>query len=281
MLIEPHDAAKDGPWARGPERILLKHGLVTLDQLEWAAKQRGTGPGSSVLRTLVDLGQVDETLALQAVAADCKLPFMRISTAEVDKAAFALLPPEDCQTLRSVPIRRDGDAIVVATADPVNVFLADDLRRRLKGPIRFIVTPRCDLERIIEDLYPGRSKAADILKGITTATEDDVEVVREQAEEVANLERMAGESPIIRYVNFLIASGVKEGASDIHIEPEEARLRIRFCIDGILFEQPPTPPERHLAIVSRLKIMANLDISERRLPQDGRIRVVVLVNRPS
>jgi len=196
MLIEPYDAAKDGPWARGPERILLKHGLVTLDQLEWAAKQPATGPGSSVLRTLVDLGQVDETLALQAVAADCKLPFMRISTAEVDKAAFALLPPEDCQTLRSVPIRRDGEAIVVATADPVNVFLADNLRRQLKGPIRFIVTPRCDLERIIEDLCPGRGKAADILKGITTATEEDVEVVREQAEEVANLERLASESPV-------------------------------------------------------------------------------------
>jgi type IV pilus assembly protein PilB len=224
---------------------------------------------------LVDLGQVDETLALQAIAADCKLPFMRISTAEVDKAACALLPPEVCETLRSVPIRRDGDVIVVATADPVNTFLADDLRRRLKGAIRFIVTPRFDLELIIEDLYPGRSKAADILKGITTATEDDVEVVREQAEEVANLERLASESPIIRYVNFIIAAAVKEGASDIHIEPEEARLRIRYRIDGVLFEQSAPPSQRHLAIISRLKIMANLDISERRLPQDGHIRVAV------
>ncbi len=276
MPIEPHDAAKDGPWAHGPERILLKHGLVTRDQLEWAAKQGGTGPGSSVLRTLVDLGQVDEIQALQAVAADCKLPFMRISTAEVDKAAFALLPPQDRQTLRSVPIRRDGETIVVATADPVNVFLADALRGRLKGPIRFIVSPWGDLRRTIEDLSPGSSNEAEsVLRNITEITEDDVKVVSGKEEEVGNLEVLAGEGPVVRYVNFLIASGVKEGASDIHVEPEEARLRIRYRIDGILFEQPPPPPQRHLAIVSRLKIMANLDISERRLPQDGRIRVAV------
>jgi type IV pilus assembly protein PilB len=264
------------PWARGAEHILLKHGVVTLDLLEWAAKQQGTGPGSNVLRTLIDSGKVDEIQALQAVAADCRLPFMRLSVAEVDGDVFALLSPEDCETYGAIPIRREGDALVVATSDPLNVFLADDLKRQLTEPIRFIVSPRCDLKRIIEDLSPGRSQeAAGILPGVTAVTKDDVKAVPEQTEEVGNLEVLAGESPVIRYVDSLIASAVKEGASDIHIEPEEDRLRIRFRIDGVLFERPSTPPQRHQAVISRLKIMADLDVSERRLPQDGRIRVAV------
>jgi len=273
---ESPDPQKEWPWATGPEYILLEHGLVTLSQLEWAAQQQGTAPGSSVLRTLVDAGAVDEVQALQAIAADCRLPFMRISAAEVDKAVFALLATGDQETYQAVPVRRDGDAVVVATSDPVNVFLADDLKARLNAPVRFIVTPWRDLKRTIEELSPGQErKAEEILKGIKTITEDDVEVLAEQVEQMADLEMLASESPVIRYVNFLIASAVKEGVSDIHIEPQEDSLRIRYRIDGVLFEQSAPPSQRHLAIISRLKIMANLDISERRLPQDGRIRVSV------
>ncbi|MFW6065959.1 MAG: GspE/PulE family protein, partial [Planctomycetota bacterium] len=110
---------------------------------------------------------------------------------------------------------------------------------------------------------------------IQDINEDDVEVVDDEEEDVTDLEKIAGESPVIRYVNYLIASAVKEDASDIHIEPTEKRLRVRLRIDGVLFEQNAPPLKMHAAIISRLKIMANLDIAERRRPQDGRIRATV------
>ncbi len=127
---------------------------------------------------------------------------------------------------------------------------------------------------MVEELStPASQKVDEIIKGIE---EDVVEVVHKQEKEVAgDLEKIAGESPVIRYVNFVITMAVREGASDIHIEPGERRLRVRLRIDGVLCDQPSPPLSMHAAVVSRLKIMANLDIAERRLPQDGRIRATV------
>src|SRR6185369_13419847 len=112
----------------------------------------------------------------------------------------------------------------------------------------------------------------DIIKDVA---DDDVQVVAEKKDDVTDLEKIGNESPIIRFVNYLIADAIKQGASDIHIEPKEKALKVRYRIDGVLFEAMSPPHTMHPAIVSRLKIMANLDISERRLPQDGRIRAIV------
>ena len=267
---------KHGAWPRGPEHILLRTGLVTPEQLQWAADRMGEEGGPTVLQALVEAGCIDEVQVLQAVAADCKLSFMRISREEVDPRVFALLSVKEQETYRAVPIRRDGDTVIVATSDPVNAFLVQELSARLKAPVRLIVTPWQDLKATMEDLGLGkRRKAEEIFKGIETLAGADVEVLNDEVEQTPDLEMLASESPIVQYVDFLIVSAVEEGASDIHIEAEEDGVRVRYRIDGILFEQPAPPAHSHLAIISRVKIIAGLDITERRLPQDGRIRLRV------
>jgi type IV pilus assembly protein PilB len=134
-------------------------------------------------------------------------------------------------------------------------------------------TPPGDILQVIDELTARETPQVDeIIRGIS---ENDVEVLSTETEEVADLEKIAGESPVICYVNYLISSAVRDGASDIHIEPGEGRLRVRCRIDGGLFQQQAPPMKMHAAIISRLKIMANMDIAERRLPQDGRIRATV------
>jgi len=259
---------------RGPERVLLERGLITQEQLEQAAILQKDKPRLTILQTLVQSGAVEDMLAHRAVSQYFKLPFMRITPADVDENVFELLNIEYIKAKQIIPIRRDDDDnIVVGIADPADIFLIDDLKRRLKGRLSLAVVPPGDIAAVMEELAASPVEHVDeIIKNIA---EDAVEVVDRTVEDVTDLERIAGESPVIRYVNYLITQAVKEDASDIHIEPGEKRLRVRYRIDGVLFEQKAPPSQMHAAIVSRLKIMADLDISERRLPQDGRIRASV------
>jgi len=257
----------------GPERLLVETGQVTVEQIEQAELRRKDNPRMSALDILVQAKVIDSTQALQAVAMYFKLPFLRIVAGDVEQRAFGLLPVAYCKAKMVLPIRKSEQGVVVALTDPADIFLIDDIKRRIDGPIKLAVAPQGDILRVIEDLSADPNDQVDeIIKGIS---EDTVEVVDSPNEDVANLEMLAGESPVIRYVNFLISLAVREGASDIHIEPGESRLRIRCRIDGVLFDQTAPPARMHSAIISRLKIMANLDISERRLPQDGRVRATV------
>jgi len=258
---------------RGPERILLDHGRITRDQLDKARQRQQENPRLSILEVLVQANVLTEVEALQAVACYFKLPFLRAAAAEVDRNIFALLPVSYLKAKLVLPVGRDENGIRLALSDPADIFLIDDLKRRLRGRVQLAVAPPADILRAIEELSADPvQQVDDIIKDIA---EDTVEVVDKKTQEVADLEMLAGESPVIRYVNYLISSAVKEGASDIHIEPGENRLRIRYRVDGVLFDQQAPPGKMHAAIISRLKIMANLDIAERRLPQDGRIRASV------
>jgi len=263
----------DGSLWAGPERILLDQGLVSVAQMDAAALAQKESPRASLLDVLVRTKVIDEAQATQAVAQYFKLPFERLNPADVDAETMRLLPVDYLQAKHVLPYRRDADGTWVGICDPANIFLIDDLKRRLRGKLQLVVAPPGDIRHCIEELSAGLSQQVDeIIKDIT---EDSVEVVDNKSEDVADLEKIAGESPVIRYVNFLISTAVRDGASDIHIEPGDNRLRIRYRIDGILFEQAAPPIQMHAAIVSRLKIMATMDIAERRLPQDGRIRATV------
>ncbi|MFB3891855.1 MAG: GspE/PulE family protein [Phycisphaerae bacterium] len=258
---------------RGPERILLERRYITIEQLQSAIARQKENPRLTVLAALVLAKAIDEPLALQAVAAYFKLPFKRFTSAEVDERVLQLLPADFLKAKQVLPVCKTEHGIVVGISDPADIFLIDDLKRRLRCQLRLVVVPPGDIQKVLEEKSTTPAQQVDdIIKDIT---EDAVEVVDNKTEEITDLEKIAGESPVIRYVNYLIASAVKEGASDIHIEPGEGRLRIRLRIDGVLFDQQAPPMTMHAAIVSRLKIMANLDISERRLPQDGRIRATV------
>jgi len=258
---------------RGPERVLLQRGIITSEQLDEAAKRRRENPHLSILETLVATNVVDRMQALEAMAEHCDLPFQRLSAADIDAETFDLLPVQYIKAKLAIPIRRNEDAVLVGITDPVNVFLIEDLKRRLRDRVQLVVTPPEDILQAVEELSAGTIQhMEDILRDVG---EHDVEVVKEKTEESLDLEKIASKSPIIRYVNYLIDSAVRDGASDIHIEPKEGSLRVRYRIDGLLFDQQPPRFGMHAGIISRLKIMANLDIAERRLPQDGRIRATI------
>ena len=264
---------EDNDFPRGPDRILLESGVISPQQIEKATEHRKAKSHLSLLEALVETKAIDEVQAIQAVAEYFMLPFRHVSATEVDPEIFGMLPIDYLKAKMVIPIRREEDEILVGVVDPADIFLIDDIKRRLKMSVQLVVVPRADVLRAIEDLSAGpKQEVEDIIKDIA---EDSVEVVGKTTDDVADLEKIAGESPVIRYANYLISAAVREGASDIHIEPSENRLRVRLRIDGILFEQKAPPLQMHAAIISRLKIMANLDIAERRLPQDGRIRASV------
>lgn len=269
-LWRPDDGV---PAYHGPERVLLDHGQVTVKQLEATARRQVDRPHLSILDLLVEANDVDAMAAMQAVAEYFNLPFMRVTSSDIEMNTFELLPLEYIRQKRVIPVRVEGDFITVGISDPADIFLIDDLKHRLRKNIHLAVTPPEDILHVAEEVSANSTEQVEeIIKDIT---EDAVEVMHTTTEDVADLEKIAGESPVIRYVNYIIASAVRDGASDIHIEPGEARLRVRCRIDGILFEQQAPPLKMHAAIISRLKIMANMDIAERRLPQDGRIRATV------
>ncbi|MGB2819395.1 MAG: ATPase, T2SS/T4P/T4SS family [Phycisphaerae bacterium] len=258
---------------RGPEGVLLKRGEITIDQLQQAVERQREQPNQSVLDILVQSKVVTEVRALEALAEYFKHPFIRIGAADVDPDTFSLLPVPYLKSKRVLPLHSTPKGIQVALCDPADIFLIDDVKRRLQGPVQLVVAPPGDILKAIEELSSDPIEQVDeIIKGIA---EDTVEVVDEKTDEAEDLEMQAGKGPVIRYVNLLISMAVREGASDIHIEPGESRIRVRYRIDGMLFDQRPPPSKMHAAIISRLKIMANLDIAERRLPQDGRIRAIV------
>jgi type IV pilus assembly protein PilB len=165
------------------------------------------------------------------------------------------------------------ETLVVATSEPANVFTIEDVKRQTQMNLRVIVCSSEDIEAVC-DTFKEDDKVDYNLDDLISDMAD-VEVVQDQQEESEDLEKMAGQSPVIKFVNFVISNAVREGASDIHIEPKEKFMRTRYRIDGVLFETMQSPIKMHPAIVSRIKIMSNLDISERRLPQDGKIKVTV------
>ena len=258
---------------RGPEGVLLKKGGISIEQLEQAISRQREQPNLSVLDILVQSEVVTEVEALEALAEYFKHPFVRVSAADVDPETFSLLPVGYLKDKKVLPLRSTPKGVQLALSDPADIFLIDDVKRRLRCQVQLAVAPPGDILKVVEELSSDPiDQVNEIIKGIA---EDTVEVVDEKTEEAEDLEMQAGKGPVIRYVNLLISMAVREGASDIHIEPGDARLRVRYRIDGILFDQRPPPVKMHAAIISRLKIMANLDIAERRLPQDGRIRAIV------
>lgn len=258
---------------RGPERILLESGQITPGQLEQAVQRQAEDPRLSIVEALIRINAIDDIVALEAVAEYFGLPFKRVTVEDVSADAFKALPTDYIRAKKVLPIAYHENHLEVAISDPADIFLVDDFRRRVDSKVELVVSPAIDIRNVADEMSAGPGQKVDDI--VADFDEDSVEVLEDTEEEFEDLEKIAGESPVIRYVNYLISSSVNEGASDIHIEPGEKRLRVRFRVDGILFEQAAPPISMHAAIISRLKIMANLDIAERRLPQDGRIRVTV------
>ncbi|MCA9291652.1 MAG: Flp pilus assembly complex ATPase component TadA, partial [Phycisphaerales bacterium] len=257
---------------------LLDRGVITSEQLASAIRVLKQSPGRKLTHVLVELG-IDEAAIQPIVAEIARLPFHRIDPDDettYDIKHFNRLGLEFCKTRQLVPLGMSGSRLILGTCNPDDVFLLDEVKRKLGlKSVKHALVTAGDIAALADALTEADAEEYDVEDILSDVDEDDVEVVQDKSQD-DNVEEEAESSPVVRYVNHIIQTAVKEGASDIHIEPDEKTMKVRFRIDGVLFEMMNPPKKMHAALTSRIKIMANLDIAERRLPQDGRIRATVL-----
>ncbi len=254
--------------------LLVAKGYLSPEALDRAlAKQRETGPGRLLGEILVEEGLCSEDQVLECLAEETGIPFARIDGRLFDPGIAELLPREYIENNLVLPLFRVQDTLFVATCEPTNPFLRDELRALTHLEVELVAATARDIRRAITTLPNTRVFVIDDLIG--DSAEADVTLIEEAIEDLGNIEEIAGQSPVIRLVNYIIFNAVREGASDIHIEPAERSIRVRHRIDGRLHKALEIPLHLLAALTSRIKIMAGLDISERRLPQDGRIQAAL------
>ena len=252
--------------------VLCETEKITAKQLSKIRGIQKKRADCDVSQIIAELKLADESEISMAEAGLYGFEFRQVEPEQVEREAFDKLELEYIKSNHIMPIAVRGKILVVATSRPADLFVIEDVKRQTQMNVKTVVCLEEDIDKVCSTFDDKKSdyNLDDIIDDMA-----DVEVVQDQEEESEDLERMAGQSPVIKFVNYLISNAVREGASDIHIEPKEKSMKTRFRIDGVLFEMKQSPLNMHPAIVSRVKIMANLDISERRLPQDGKIKVNV------
>ena len=253
--------------------VLLEMQKITDDQYGRLRRELMGRPGMDAATWLLKENLAGADDVLEAKAKLSGLEFRRVSPDEVDAEAFQKLEVDFIKRSNIVPISVEEGTLVVATSEPANIFALEDVKRQTQMDTRVVVCSPDDVTAICESFQTEESPDYDLDDIINDMS--DVEVVQDEQDESEDLEKMAGQSPVIKFVNYLISNAVRDGASDIHIEPKEKKTKVRCRIDGVLFEAMEAPLKMHPAIVSRIKIMANMDISERRLPQDGKVSAIV------
>ena len=266
------------------ERIadaLVEDGLLTSEQVaELMEIQRKEG--TRLVKLIQDKGCVSETDLIVSMGRVLNVPPVNLARLTIPLEVAELLPRDLAQNHKVIPIARLEDKLFVAMADPLNVLALDDIKRTTRLDVQPLIAPERAILDKLSSLDAAKSGSIeqfiqDTQKAEAEAEADEVEVARDAVEEV-NLDQLAAsseEAPVIKLANLILVQGIKERASDIHLEPFEKTVRLRYRIDGVLHDVTPPPKSMYLPLVSRFKIMSNLDIAERRLPQDGRMRVRV------
>jgi type IV pilus assembly protein PilB len=243
--------------------ILLEGALVTEAQLA-AAYDEHQRSGRSLGRVLVEHGVLSETQLVAALASQIGLPFVDLTETPIDPTAAATVPSAVCRRHVVLPIGYEEGRLLLAMADPANVFALDDVRSLSGMEPRPVIATRDDLLAAIDRWARDDGDLDDLGAALHQEEEGD---------DLARITQVVDEAPIVKYVNLLITQAIADGASDIHIEPGEHDLRVRYRIDGVLHDVMRSPRSIQLGVISRLKIMADIDIAERRIPQDGRLSV--------
>jgi len=254
--------------------VLLEMHKITDEQYGRLRRELMNRPGIDATTWLLKEGLVNTDDVLQAKAQMGGMEFRHVTPDEVSKEAFERLDLAFIQRSSIVPIAVEDNELVVATSEPANIFAIEDVKRQTGMDVRVIVCTSDDITAVC-DSFKVEEETVDYNLDEIISDMTEVEVVQDEQDDSEDLESMAGQSPVIKFVNYLISNAVREGASDIHIEPKEKQTKIRYRIDGVLFEAMQAPNKMHPAIVSRIKIMATLDISERRLPQDGKVSAII------
>lgn len=246
--------------------VLVAEGLITADQLA-AAEASAASMGEPVLNVLVHQGAVAKKDVVRCTVEAAGLSFVEIMDEPVDPAAVALLTGDQARKYGVVPLRFDKDVLVVVSDSQtaMNWQVRDDLQAITRRPVRFACAMRNEVQGRLNLLYRAEAELGELVRDML---ED------EQAFDILAPVASTSDAPLVRYVNLLLNQAISDNASDIHVEPTESNIRIRFRIDGVLKEMAPAPKEIQSAVISRLKIMSDMDIAERRVPQDGRLTVM-------
>jgi type IV pilus assembly protein PilB len=254
--------------------ILVKDSLISTDQLKQALDYQKKN-GGRLGTCLVKMGLVSDEDITAVLSRQYGVPSINLKFYEVDPAVIKLVPQETAVRYQIVPLSRVGSTLTIAMTDPTNVFAMDDIKFMTGFNVEPVVASESAISEAIGKFY-GTQESEDALDKVMKdlGGDADLELAAEEAEmDLAELERAADEAPIIKLVNLILTDAVKRGASDIHVEPYEKEYRVRFRIDGIMQNVMTPPMKLKDAITSRIKIMSKLDISEKRLPQDGRIMI--------
>jgi type IV pilus assembly protein PilB len=255
--------------------MLIKSGLLTTQRLQEALEYQKVNGGKLGLN-LVKLGFVRDEDLTRILSQQYGVPSIHLPKVEVDDTVVKLIPSEVAQKYLIMPVSRSGSTLTIAMVDPTNVFAMDDIKFMTGYNVEPVVASETSIKEAI-DRYYGSIHALELKKVMDEMAheeEQNLELLDDDEEvDLAKLEASTEEAPVVRLVNLILTDSIKRGASDIHIEPYEKDFRVRFRIDGVLYEIMQPPMKLRDAITSRLKIMAKLDISEKRLPQDGRIKI--------
>ncbi|MBI2412299.1 MAG: type IV-A pilus assembly ATPase PilB [Deltaproteobacteria bacterium] len=257
--------------------LLLRERLITPEQLKKAIEEQKKS-GGRLGFNLTKLGFITEKDLTAFLSRQYGIPTIDLSSQEIDHEIIKLIPEDVAQKYQVIPISRTGSTLVMAMADPSNIFAIDDIKFLTGYNVEPLVASDAAIKAAIEKLYETPEMG---LEGVLTEfDEGEMEVIKEEEEvDITDLKKAVEDAPVVKLVNLILTDAIKRGASDIHIEPYEKHFRVRYRIDGILLEVMKPPMKLKNAIVSRIKIMSNLDIAERRLPQDGRIKLKLSKNK--
>jgi type IV pilus assembly protein PilB len=257
--------------------LLTKASLISQDQLKEALRvQKETG--GKLGETLIKLAFVSEEDITECLSQQFGVPSINLQHFEIDPGVIKLIPGDVARKYNILPVNKTGATITIAMADPTNVFAMDDIKFMTGYNVEPVVASELGIKAAIDSYYGTTSslELKKVMEDLQTQESADLEVLEEDEEmDVSQLADSAEEAPVVKLCNLILTDAIKRGASDIHIEPYEKEYRVRFRIDGILYEIMNPPLKLKDAMTSRMKILAKLDISEKRLPQDGRIKLKI------
>jgi type IV pilus assembly protein PilB len=252
--------------------ILLQTGLITPAQLAQALAQQKV-EGGRLGSILIKLGCLTEQQVVQALGEKFRLPYIDLDRHAIDAALLQLIPAEIAQKHLVFPVAKTGTTLTLAMADPVSAFAVEDIRFMTGLKVELVVATESGVRRAIDRFYEDAESLQTVIASMEGVGTEVMDEPGDLNGTIGELKQAVEEAPVIKLVNLMLAEAIRRGASDIHAEPFDKTFRVRFRIDGVLYEVMSPPMHLKNAIISRLKIMAELDISERRLPQDGRLKV--------
>ncbi|MBC7963088.1 MAG: type IV-A pilus assembly ATPase PilB [Steroidobacteraceae bacterium] len=252
--------------------ILVKNNLISREQLDQALEeQKLSGNQTRLGSILIKQNLLTEENLTSFLSRQYGVPSVNLADYEIDPVVIKIIPPEVVQKYQLVPVNRAGATLIVAVSDPSNLFALEDIKFMTGYNIEMVVASERDIKASIDKYYDQSASLADVMSDLDV---EDMEIVGDDEEiDVGSLERATEDAPVVKMVNAILQDAIRKKASDIHIEPYEKVFRVRYRIDGILYEVMKPPLKLKNAITSRIKIMSELDIAERRLPQDGRIKI--------